>query len=341
MTQSLEVSRQEFAEGLRAVTRFTSVKYKGDAILSFQSGFLRLDLNGATSEVPAEGAWEGEARVAGSSLVRLVRSLPPGDPLHLRVDDGRFRIENFSLPCFWQAEQSATIELPIDAPLPVILALPLDHTEKEIDAAGLSNVLLQAKATRNHLIGQAAPVLKPLGVRSSDLLALVDELTRQGRPASNPYAAQGSVSRYFSATIRGEGYFLEMRLENHPVPGRPQNFVIASRRTPSGEPPNYGYTPDAGDWAFGDWAQPVSPFFLEESLSLLRQARILPVERNLTLRMCGPAWYEYAVIFRGSEYRWVGSPPAGWEPLGELVDRMKRSVKQLSATSGDLEQRGT
>ena len=71
------------------------------------------------------------------------------------------------------------IQLPMDAPLPVLLGLPLRYSDQEIFQSGLSNPHSEAVRKRRMLITKAANALEPLGVARGDVEKLVDETIKR------------------------------------------------------------------------------------------------------------------------------------------------------------------
>lgn len=113
---------------------------------------------------------------------------------------------------------------------------------------------------------------------------------------------------------------LSMRLENHPVPGRPQNYRIVFR-SPALAPE--GVHCNAADEGAEprEWSQEVSLGFIEEIQRLIRTPISMQCGADLGLDCPG---YEVRFGEFGQEaiYRWYGRNPTGWEPLQEIVSRL-------------------
>ncbi|MEX5213908.1 MAG: hypothetical protein NW703_07055 [Nitrospiraceae bacterium] len=113
---------------------------------------------------------------------------------------------------------------------------------------------------------------------------------------------------------------LSMRLENHPIPGRPQNYRIVFRSPAS--------VPEGLDCNLVDigaepreWSQEVPLSFIEEIQRLIRTPITMQSHADIGLDRPG---YEVRFGEFGQEaiYRWYGRDPTGWEPLQAIVSRL-------------------
>jgi len=144
----LDVSRADLAPALKIIARAIG-KRPVDARVRFEDGWLSIEAGDAMGDAPAHGTWPLPIFVAASWVRRLAKRLPAGDPIHMRVDAGRLYANRYSEPCAWTPRAQ-----PIPAEPP-----PIDE---------------------NFLILEAARILKPLRVRSSDLEDLVSEARSRG-----------------------------------------------------------------------------------------------------------------------------------------------------------------
>ena len=120
------------------------------ASLRFEDGWLFVAAGSAVAQAPAQGSWPLTIIVGPSWVRRLAKSLPPGDPVLLRVENGRLHVNKYSEPCGW-----TTVKDPLDPSL--------------------------GKVTEARRISEAATVLKPFLVGREDIQALV-EMARKRRP---------------------------------------------------------------------------------------------------------------------------------------------------------------
>jgi hypothetical protein len=204
-TAFLEVSRKELLQALRTMRKFGSRKKVGEALLSFEAcgivihlrsararaaaraaragepqvGTLVIHLGGLTARAAARGSWGGEAVVPGPFVANFSRSLPDADPVAVRVERGRLKIGIVSVACTWHPRVAPRIPLPVNAELPHVLRIALEHGWEEIQRAGLEDVVSEAEEKRDALIERALRVLEPLGVEYEDLWELVDSTLRR------------------------------------------------------------------------------------------------------------------------------------------------------------------
>lgn len=101
---------------------------------------------------------------------------------------------------------------------------------------------------------------------------------------------------------------LSIRLENHPLPGRPQNYRLVCERPGPPDDLSFPYGPDQGAEP-EQWERPITPQMLEEVLALFA----MPISMSSgagTLGLDRPA---YEVRFgdqgQGARYRWFGDAP--------------------------------
>lgn len=147
----LIVGRAALAQALRIVSGEMGRRVSG-ASLRFEDGWLFVAAGRAVAKVPAQGFWPVTIIVGSSWVRRLGKSLPPGDPVYLHVENGRLYANKYSEPCKW-----TTVEDPL---------LP-----------SLGGV------TEGRRILEAATALKPFLVSREDLHSLV-ELARNRGPAT-------------------------------------------------------------------------------------------------------------------------------------------------------------
>lgn len=113
---------------------------------------------------------------------------------------------------------------------------------------------------------------------------------------------------------------LSMRLENHPVPGRSQNYRIVFR-SPASVPE--GWDRNAADERAEprEWSQEVPLSFIEDIQRLIHTP--INMQCCADMGLDGPG-YEVRFGEFGQEaiYRWYGRNPTGWEPLQAIVARL-------------------
>ncbi len=179
MTASLTVPRKKFVEALKMFRKTAKKKGAGEAILSYESGMLTIQISGVVARAEAHGDWPGEVRVSGRQISNLWNLVPPGDPVELSVYEDKLQIETLSIHCVWQQKDAARIYLPLDAPLPVILSAALKYTPEEITSSGLADVVRDAEEKRDELIDRAVKIIDPLDISCEELRRFVDEQVRR------------------------------------------------------------------------------------------------------------------------------------------------------------------
>ncbi len=144
----LDVSRADLSQAVGIVARLMGKRPSG-ASLRFEDGWLFIEAGSAIAKAPAKGFWPLTIIVGALWVRRLAKSMPAGDPIHLRVDEGRLHTNRYSEPCVW-----TPVDQPFNPELP--------------------------KVDEKRLILEAARILKPLLIKKSDLDTLVSEARARG-----------------------------------------------------------------------------------------------------------------------------------------------------------------
>jgi hypothetical protein len=185
----LEVSRTDLAQALKIISRAVG-KRQGDASFRFHDGRLSIEADNTAAGVPARGTWPLPIFVGSSWIRRLARRMPAGDPLHLRVDEGRLHANRYSEPCAWTPrEQLAPAEpLPIDENLLIQeaarilkpLRIRRSHLEELVSEARARGTVSWSVEEKKMIaiVAKAWVLLAPLGVETSEIRRLVDNAVR-------------------------------------------------------------------------------------------------------------------------------------------------------------------
>lgn len=180
----LRVKRSELAQALRTVGRASRAVSDAEAILTFEAGSLTIDLAGTSARLPASGgAWPREVRLPGDALDRLAKVLPAEDPLHLRINGGRFWAARFSIPCECR---EASVPTPVremvspNADLFEVLLIRSRCSDEEIDAAGVAPLISNAQTRLQVLCAKPAQLLSRYGITASDFRAVCDRHIKDG-----------------------------------------------------------------------------------------------------------------------------------------------------------------
>jgi len=144
----LEVARADVTQALEIVAGLMGKQATGVS-LQFEDGWLWIESGAGIARAPARGTWPQTIIVGRSWIRRLAKSMPVGDPVRLRVEEGRLYANRYSEPCTRTAVKQ-----------------PVNPTGPQQDK-----------------ILEAARILKPLLITKWDLFALVVEARERG-PAS-------------------------------------------------------------------------------------------------------------------------------------------------------------
>ncbi|GMV79771.1 MAG: hypothetical protein AMXMBFR7_09550 [Planctomycetota bacterium] len=179
----LKLSRTDFEDLLRSVKRVRKLIEKDDAVLTFDGQQLKVTMKGLTVSMPAEGAWDGQARVVAKFLIGLIGTKVKGETVSIRIDQGLISANGMSIKCVWSEGQSRQAILPFGATLPYLLQFAEKYTAEEIEQAGLTEKVATAKARRDQLMDQAIKCLEELGISESRLREFVDVQIRRTNDA--------------------------------------------------------------------------------------------------------------------------------------------------------------
>jgi hypothetical protein len=188
-TDGLIVPRADLAEALEIVSHLMGRRVSG-ASLRFEDGWLFVAAGGTVAKAPAQGVWPLTIVVGPTWVRRLAKSLPPGDPVLLRVENGRLYANKYSEPCGWSTEKD-----PLDPSLGTIT-----EEQRIFEAAtvlkpflvGKGDIESLVKTARNRgpakrlaseetmisAVSKAWAHLAPLGVETSDLRTTIDGVVR-------------------------------------------------------------------------------------------------------------------------------------------------------------------
>ena len=186
MPDGLEVSR---ADLLHAVEIVAGLMGKGPtgASLQFEDGWLYIESGRGIAKTPARGTWPLTTIVRRSWVRRLAKNMPAGDPIRLRVEEGRLYANRYSEPCAQTAVkqpfnpkgpqsdnflEAARILKPL-----LITKWDLAALVVEASARGTPSWSEEDKKMIT-MIAKAWALLAPLGVETADLRRLVNDAVR-------------------------------------------------------------------------------------------------------------------------------------------------------------------
>jgi len=189
-TDGLLIGRADLAEALRIVAHLMGKRVSG-ASLTYEDGWLFIAAGRAVAKAPARGFWPLTIVVPSSWVRRLGRSLPPGDPVSLRVENGRIYANSYSEPCQWSIEELPLHPSVNDAPTrasrifeaatalkPFLVGREdIESLIKEVHARG-NPMWREEEAPMIAAVAKAWEFLAPLGVETADLRRIVDMAVR-------------------------------------------------------------------------------------------------------------------------------------------------------------------
>ena len=146
----LTIARVELNEAFRLLKKLCKPRPDEEAVLSYDGGCLHIELGGMTVTPGATGTWPGQVRIPGSYLMALAKLPPTGDPLLLKVENGRIHFGSSSVGCTSQDAWTRVIELPMNATTAQILSLRFEYSLEEIEAAGYAKVVSETEERAGH-----------------------------------------------------------------------------------------------------------------------------------------------------------------------------------------------
>ncbi len=185
----LQLSRADFDQALKTAARVIG-KFPGHVGLGFDSGGLTIEAGGTVATAPARGFWPAPIFVGASWVRRMGRRLPPGDPIHLRVEAGRLFVNRYSEACsLTAAEHVVSNELSEADEARLILEAARILRPLRVGTEDLEKLVVETRVTGPvspsaeerkllSLVAKAWVLLAPFGVDTADLRKLVDTAVR-------------------------------------------------------------------------------------------------------------------------------------------------------------------
>lgn len=185
----LHLSRVDFAQALKTATQVIG-KFPGHVGLRFDAGCLTIEAGGTVATVPARGLWPAPIFVGASWVRRMGKRLPPGDPIHLRVEAGRLYLNRYSEACSLTAAEHVVSNELSDADEAELIG----EAARILKSLRISPDALQELVSKTYVNGPISPsveekkmlsliakawiLLAPFGVGTDDLRQLVDNAVR-------------------------------------------------------------------------------------------------------------------------------------------------------------------
>ena len=186
LPDGLEVSRADLLHAVGIVAGLMGRRPSG-ASLQFEDGWLYIESGDGIAKTPARGTWPLTIIVGASWVRRLAKNMPAGDPVRLRVEEGRLYANRYSEPCARTAvkqpinpkgpEQDKILEAA--RILKPLLITKWDLAALVVDASARGTALWSEEDKKMiAIIAKAWVLLAPLGVETADLRRLVNDAVR-------------------------------------------------------------------------------------------------------------------------------------------------------------------
>jgi hypothetical protein len=185
----LHVSRTDFAQALKTAAQVIG-KFPGHVGLHFDAGCLTIEAGGTVATLPASGFWPAPIFISASWIRRMGKRLPPGDPVHLRVDAGRLYLNRYSEACSLTPEEHVVSNELSESGEAELIA----EAARILKSLRISPEALRELVSKTYVNGPISPsveekkmlsliakawiLLAPFGVGTDDLRQLVDNAVR-------------------------------------------------------------------------------------------------------------------------------------------------------------------
>ena len=182
----LTIARAELNEAFRLLKKLCKPRPDEEAVLSYDGGCLLIELGGMTVTPSATGTSAGQVRIPGSYLMGLVKMPPAGDPLVVKVENGRIHFGSSSVGCISQDAWSRVIELPMNATPAQILSLRFEYSHEEIETSGYAKVVSETEERVARKIAKAALELEGLQISADAIREFVYAQLKRGYEGGFP-----------------------------------------------------------------------------------------------------------------------------------------------------------
>lgn len=185
----LQLSRVDFTQALKTAAEAIG-KFPGHVRIRFDAGCLTIEAGSTVASAPARGFWPTPIFVGASWVRRMCKRLPPGDPIHLRVEAGRLYLNRYSEACSLTAAEHVVSNELSEADEAELIA----EAARILKSLRISPDALQELVSKTYvngpistsveekkmlsLIAKAWILLAPFRVGTDDLRHLVDNAVR-------------------------------------------------------------------------------------------------------------------------------------------------------------------
>ncbi len=185
----LQLSRIDLSQSLKTAAKVVG-KFPGHVGLRFDAGCLTIEAGDTVATAPARGFWPTPIFVGASWVRRMGKRLPPGDPIHLRVEAGRLYLNRYSEAYSLTAAEHVVSNELSEADEAELIA----EAARILKSLRISPDALQELVSKTYVNGPISPsveekkmlsliakawiLLAPYGVGTDDLRQLVDNAVR-------------------------------------------------------------------------------------------------------------------------------------------------------------------
>jgi hypothetical protein len=175
MKNRLEVRRQDFNSAFRP---FGKADATSEALLSFEGGFLSVEVDELAAVVHASGEWQGRVRFSANVLRALAKVPPTEDPIIFEFAEGHLRIGTMLVGCHWETVSASFIQGLKNPDYLDLIALDRTLPRSEIRGKRLDRQIRAAQSVLAGRVAKAAKLLEVADIEEADLWHLVEQNIR-------------------------------------------------------------------------------------------------------------------------------------------------------------------
>jgi hypothetical protein len=182
----LEVAREDLVRALRVLAKARRGLDAAEAVLTYSDGQLEIEFPMASASIPARGQWESAVRVPPPFAVKLVRVVPPPDPLHIYIKGDRLHFASLSVELEPGGETGG--RNPHLTPPSFKELLQFGRAQSSPEQLKLLrgfSAFAEAEQKANNLFNSAAKLLEPFGVTNADLSRMIWDCLDRDPPKSD------------------------------------------------------------------------------------------------------------------------------------------------------------
>lgn len=173
MDSKLSVNPKELKDAFKKIKLSDRKLAVGEVAFSFKDGFLELQTQGVSVQIPASGTWTGRVRVNVHNLRPMIQFPPKDNPLIIRYENNRLLFGSYSIPVQLEDISPPPTLIPMDLTWIELLRLKLEYPEATLISSGIKPKIEKAEEKLVSKVLKAADILKETGVSGKELMDLV------------------------------------------------------------------------------------------------------------------------------------------------------------------------